>query len=275
MEYGVIDPDYFQTLRIPLLEGRAFSDADTRSSVPAIILNDVLAHQFWPGSSAIGRRVVNATGERYEVVGVVRRTKYMSVSEDPKPYAYFPLARNGARTAGIVARGSGDPGTYLREIAEAVRGIAPDVPLYDVSTMADRVRKSTAPALGGATALSIVAVMALGLTALGLYGTMAQAVSRRTYEIGVRRALGARDADVVQLVVGEATVLVAAGTVLGLAAGFFSAPLLRSLLYDVDRYDPIAFGVAPLVLLTVAIATSWIPALRAVRVDPATALRYE
>src|SRR5439155_1911036 len=139
---------------------------------------------------------------------------------------------------------------------DAVHAIAPDVALYEVSTMADRVRKSMAPALGGATALSIVSLMALALTSLGVYGTIAQAVSRRTYEIGVRRALGARDRDVVQLVVGEATVLVVAGTALGLAAGFLSAPLLRRVLYDVDRYDPIVFGVAPLVLLTVSIVAS-------------------
>ena len=257
------------------MEGRAFSDADTRSSAPVIVLNDVLARQFWPGSSAIGRRVVNATGERYEVVGVVRRAKYMSVGEDSKPYAYFPLARNGARTAGLVARGSGDAATYLREIGDAVHAIAPDVALYEVSTMADRVRKSMAPALGGATALSIVSLMALALTSLGVYGTIAQAVSRRTYEIGVRRALGARDRDVVQLVVGEATVLVAVGTAIGLAAGFASAPLLRSLLYDVDRSDPIVFGVAPVVLLAVSIVAASIPTWRAICINAAAALRYE
>jgi putative ABC transport system permease protein len=275
LECGVIDPDYFRTLRIPLLDGRGFTDGDTQSSSPVIILNDVIAHQFWPGARAVGRRVVNATGERYEVVGVVRRSKYMSVGEEPRPYVYFPLARNGADAAGIVARGTGDAGTYLREIGDAIHAIAPDVALYDVSTMADRVRKSMAPALGGATALSIVALMALVLTSLGLYGTIAQVVSRRTYEIGVRRALGARDRDVVRLVVGDAIGLVIAGTAIGLAGGFGIAPLLRSVLYDVDRLDPLAFGVAPLVLLAVCIMGSWIPTWRAVRINAATALRYE
>jgi len=275
LEYGVVDPDYFRTLRIPVLEGRAFTDADTQSSAPVIILNDVLAHQFWPDSRASGRRVVNATGERYEVVGVVRRSKYMSVGEDPKPYAYFPLARNGARSAGIVARGSGDAGRYLREIGDAIHAIAPDVPLYEAGTMADRVRKSTAPALGGATALSIVALMALVLTSLGLYGTIAQVVSRRTYEIGVRRALGARDRDVVRLVVGDAMGLVIGGAAIGAAGGFGSAPLLRSVLYDVDRLDPLVFGAAPFVLIAVCIAASWIPTWRAIRINAATALRYE
>jgi len=275
LEYAVVDPDYFQTLRIPVLEGRAFGDRDTRGSAPVIILNDVVAHQFWPGERAAGRRVVNAEGDRYEVVGVVRRSKYMSVGEDPKPYVYFPLARQGALAGGIIARGTGDAGTYLREMTAAIHAIAPDVALYETGTMADRVRKSMAPAIGGATSLSIVGLMALVLTSLGLYGTIAQTVSRRTYEIGVRRALGARDRDVVLLVIGEAMLLVIAGVGVGVSGGFAAAPLLRNLLYDVDRFDPLVFGLAPLILLAVCASASWIPAWRAVRINAATALRYE
>ncbi|OLC40293.1 MAG: hypothetical protein AUH43_26580 [Acidobacteria bacterium 13_1_40CM_65_14] len=275
LEYAVVDPDYFQTLRIPVLEGRAFGDRDTRGSPPVIILNDVVAHQFWPGERAIGRRVVNANGDRYEVVGVVRRSKYMSVGEDPKPYVYFPLARQGAGAAGIVARGTGDAGTYLREMTAAIHAIAPDLALYETATLADRVMKSMAPAIGGATSLSIVGLMALVLTSLGLYGTIAQTVSRRTYEIGVRRALGARDRDVVLLVIGEAMLLVIAGVGVGVSGGFAAAPLLRNLLYNVDRFDPLVFGLAPLVLLVVCVVASWIPTWRAVRINAATALRYE
>jgi predicted permease len=275
LEYAVVDPDYFRTLRIPVLEGRAFGDRDTRGSPPVIILNDVVAHQFWPGERAIGRRVVNANGDRYEVVGVVRRSKYMSVGEDPKPYVYFPLARQGAGAAGIVARGTGDAGTYLREMTAAIHAIAPDLALYETATLADRVMKSMAPAIGGATSLSIVGLMALVLTSLGLYGTIAQTVSRRTYEIGVRRALGARDRDVVLLVIGEAMLLVIAGVGVGVSVGFATAPLLRNLLYNVDRFDPLVFGLAPLVLLVVCVVASWIPTWRAVRINAATALRYE
>lgn len=275
LEYAVVDPDYFRTLRIPVLEGRVFGDRDTRGSPPVIILNDVVAHQFWPGERAIGRRVVNANGDRYEVVGVVRRSKYMSVGEDPKPYVYFPLARQGAGAAGIVARATGDAGTYLREMTAAIHAIAPDVALYETATLADRVMKSMAPAIGGATSLSIVGLMALVLTSLGLYGTIAQTVSRRTYEIGVRRALGARDRDVVLLVIGEAMLLVIAGVGVGVSGGFAAAPLLRNLLYNVDRFDPLVFGLAPLVLLVVCVVASWIPTWRAVRINAATALRYE
>jgi predicted permease len=275
LEYAVVDPSYFRALRIPVLEGRDFDERDTRDAAPVIILNDVVARQFWPGQTPLGRRVVNAKGERYEVIGVVRRSKYMSVSEDPKPYVYFPLARQGAGAAGIVARGTGDDKTFLREVIAEIHAFAPDIALYETGTMAERVRKSMAPAIGGAAALSIVGVMALALTSLGLYGTIAYAVSRRTYEIGVRRALGARDGDVIRLVIKDAMLLVAAGTGIGLAAGFAGAPLLRSLLHDVDRFDPVVFGVSPLVLLAVCVAASWIPAWRAIRINAAAALRCQ
>jgi putative ABC transport system permease protein len=274
IEYGVVDSDYFRTMRIPVLEGRAFTEADARSS-NAIILNDVIARQFWPGERAVERYVVNARGERYEVVGVARRSKYMSVGEEPKPYAYFPIGRGGALAATLVARGAGDPGSYLREIGETVRAIAPDVPLYDVATMNDRIRKSMAATIGGAASLSIIALMALALTALGLYGTIAHSVGRRTHEIGVRRALGARDRDVVGLVVRDAVLLVGCGAGAGIAAAILAVPLLRSLLYSVDRFDPVVFGVAPLVLLAAAAAASWVPTWRALRINAAEALRHE
>jgi putative ABC transport system permease protein len=160
-------------------------------------------------------------------------------------------------------------------VTAAIHALAPDVALYETGTMAERVTKSMAPAIGGATSLSIVGLMALMLTSLGLYGTIAQTVGRRTYEIGVRRALGASDRDVVGLVVSDAMRLVIAGAGLGLAAGLAAAPLVRSLLYHVDRFDPVVFGIAPLVLIAVCVVASSIPTWRALRINAATALRYE
>src|SRR5262249_40593634 len=139
----------------------------------------------------------------------------------------------------------------------------------------DRITKSMAPAIGGATSLSIVGALALALTSLGLYGTIGYAVSRRTYEIGIRRALGAADGDVLRLVVSDAVRLVLAGAVIGLAAGLIGAPLGRSLLYCVDRFDPVVFGVSPLVLIAVCAVASSIPAWRAIRINPAEALRRQ
>jgi len=275
-EFALVDVDYFRTLRIPLVDGRDFSGRDRRDSPAVIIVNDVVVHLFWPGArSAVGRSVVSPTGARFEVVGVARRSKYFSIGEEPRPYVYFPLRQGAARALTIVARVSGDPGSHLRALASKVRELDSISPTYDTSTMSQHVAVAMAPASGGATALAIVGLLALVLTALGLYGIVAQAVSGRTYEIGVRRALGAEDHDIAWLVIGSAMTLVALGIAAGLGLGFGSARLLRTLLYGVDAADPLVFGVAPLVLLAVCAAAAGLPTWRAIRISAATALRYE
>ncbi len=275
-EFARVDTDYFRTLRIPLVDGRDFTDRDRPPSPDVIIVNDVVARLFWPGAaSVVGRYVVTPSGERYEVVGVARRSKYFSIGEDPRPYVYLPLGQGTARAMSIVARVSGDPGTRLRALVAKVRDLDPVVPQFDATTMADRVTLSLAPTSGGATALGIVGMLALVLTSLGLYGIIAQTVSRRTYEIGVRRALGAQDRDVAWIVVGQAIVLVLAGIALGLVAALGSARLLRTLLYSVNLADPVVFGGAPLALIAVCIVAACVPTWRALRINAATALRYE
>ena len=275
-EFATVDTQYLRTLGTALVEGREFTERDSASSPKVIILNDVLARQFWPNDSAIGRHVVNAAGSRFEVVGVARRSKYFSIGEDPKPYVYVPLRQGAAGAMTVVGRASsGDPATYLREIGAAIRHLDPAVPLYDVTTMAERVALAMAPASGGAAALGIVGAVALALTALGLYGVVAQTVAHRTYEIGVRRALGAQDRDVARLVVAQAMGLVSLGLAGGLGAGLGSARLLQRLLYAVDPADPIVFGVAPVVLLAVCALAAWVPTWRAMRIDAAAALRCQ
>ena len=275
-EFATVETGYLRTVGTPLLEGREFTERDTAAAPLVIILNDVLAHQFWPNASAIGRHVSTGPGNRFEVVGVARRSKYFSIGEDPKPYVYFPLRQGATRAMTVVARASGgDPATYLREIGDTIRRLDPIAPLYDVTTMAERVAMSMAPATGGAAALGIVGVVALALTALGLYGVVGQAVAHRTYEIGVRRALGAQDRDVARLVVAHAMGLVILGMAGGLAAGLGSARLLQRLLYGVDPADPVVFGVAPLVLIAVCVLAAWVPTWRAVRINAAAALRCE
>jgi putative ABC transport system permease protein len=197
------------------------------------------------------------------------------VGEQPKPYVYFPLRQGRARAMTIVARGTGDPTTYLREMRDAVHAMEPTAPLYDVKTMAEHVAVALAPATGGATVFGIVALIGLALTSLGLYGTISQTVSRRTYEIGVRRALGADNRDVVWLVVRAAMSVVLIGLVVGVVSGLIGARLLRALLYGVDTADPLVFGLASVVLVLVCLVAAWVPAYRATRISAATALRYE
>ena len=275
-ELARVDTDYFRTLKLPLVEGREFTDSDRMQSRPVVIVNEFVARQYWPGiRSVVGKYVTTPEGERYEVVGVARLSKYFSIGEDPRPYVYFPLRQGGARTTTIVARTSSDDAEYVRAMVAAIRDLDPVVPVYDVTTMRARVATSLAPTTGGAAALSVVGVLALILTSLGLYGIVAQTVSGRTYEIGVRRALGARDGDVVTLVVRDALVMVIAGVACGLAAAMAGAPLLRAVLYDVNPADPVVFGAAPGVLLAVAAAAASVPAWRAIRINAATALRHD
>jgi len=250
-EFAVVETDYFRTLRIPLIEGRDFNDRDTQASQDVIILNDVVARQFWTDGRAIGRHVVNPMGQRFEVVGVVRRSKYLSVGEDPKPYVYFPLRQGASDAMAVVARGSGDTGAYLRAIEDVVRRLDPTAPLYNVTTLSERVAMSLAPTTGGATGLGIVGVMALALTSLGLFG------------------------DVIWLVMRDAIGLVALGVACGLAAALAASPILGALLYSVDAADPLVFGLAPAVLVVVCLVAAWLPTYRATRINAATALRYE
>jgi predicted permease len=274
-EFAVVEPDYFKTLRIPFVEGRDFSANDGAEAPPVVILNDVVARQFWGDSSALGRYIVNPEGERFEVIAVVRRSKYMSVGEDPRPYVYFPLRQGASHAMTIVARGQGDTAQHLREIVAAVRRFDATAPIYENAPMSERVARSLAATSGGAAGLVAISLMSLLLTSLGLFGAVAQAVGRRTYEIGVRRALGAPDRNVIWVVVRDVFLLVAAGMVAGVLMAVPASRALRSLLHNVDPADAVVFGAAPIILLAVAALAAWLPAYRATRINAAAALRYE
>jgi ABC-type antimicrobial peptide transport system permease subunit len=261
-------------MRIPLLAGRGFTDRDVESNPVAIVVNDVVARQFWPGGVAVGRRVTSRSGGSYEVVGDARRGKYLSLGEDPKPFVYFPLRQSGARSMTVIVRGA-DPNALLKQVQEIVHSMDATVALYDVMLMSTHVAAALAPAESGATAIGTIGLLALVLTSLGLYGTVAHTVGRRTYEIGVRRALGAQDRDVVWLVVRDATTLVILGLTGGAVAAVAASRVLRGLLYGVGTDDPLVFGLAPIVLVLVCGVAAWLPARRAVRVETAGALRHE
>jgi predicted permease len=276
VEFAVVDADYFSTMRIPMLAGRDFDATDTSDAPAAAIVNDVLARQYWGAGTAIGRRLVTRDGGRLRVVGVVRHSKYLSLSESPKPYVYLPLRQGHADAMTIVARASGgESGLLLRAIADTVRRLEPEAPLYEMTTMARRVALSLAPARGGAIAVGAVAVMALLLTAVGLFGIVAQAVSRRTFEIGVRRALGAPDRSVVWLMVRDTMAPVGIGCGVGLASAIAVQPVLGAVLYDVERLDPLVVVMAPAVIGVVCAGAAWLPSRRAALISPAAALRRE
>jgi ABC-type antimicrobial peptide transport system permease subunit len=175
----------------------------------------------------------------------------------------------------VLIRAAGPATAVLQKVRDAVRALDNTVPLYNVDSMSEHVDFALLPARGGAAVLNVVGLVALTLMALGLYGMQAHMVGRRTFEIGVRRALGAPDGDVVLLVVRQALRLVLVGLVIGIILGLVGSRFLTSLLYSVEAADPLVFGLAPVLLTLVSILATWVPTYRAVRIDPARALRYE
>jgi putative ABC transport system permease protein len=274
-EFSAIGTRFFDTLRIVVLDGRDFTDRDYQPDARVVILNDVLARRLWPDGRAVGRYVVDPDGERFEVVGVVRRSKYLSIGEAPKSYMYIPYSLGGPRAMTIVVRARGDAQRQLQAITSLVRRHDPLAALYEVGLLSSRVDTALAPATGAASSLTIVGAIALALTALGLFGGVAHAVGRRTYEIGVRRALGAPGASVVRLVAGETMALVAGGLGAGIVLSLIASRATAALLYEVDPLDPLALGLSPLILLVVCAAAVWLPTWRALRINAAAALRYE
>jgi predicted permease len=273
VEFAIVEIGYFETMRIPLIEGRDFADRDTGGAPAVAVVNDVLARQFWPDTEAIGCHLVT---RRRSHQGDRRRQALGLPSQEKTRLTYFPLRQAEHRAMTIVARGAaGDSGALLRAIGGVVRRLDPEAPLYDVTTMSERVAVSLAPASGGAVALGVVALMVLALTAVGLFGAVAHTVSRRTYEIGVRRALGATDGSVVWLMTRDAVLPVAVGIAVGVAVALAAWPVLRSILYDVQPFDPLAIGLAPAILLIVCATAAWLPSRRATRISAAAALRCE
>jgi putative ABC transport system permease protein len=275
IEYSPISSDYFRTLRIAMIEGRDFSEREARGHAPVVIVNDVMASRFWPQSSAVGRFVITPDGERFEVVGVVRRSKYLSITEEAKPYMYVPVGDGGPSALSVVARGSGDTASHLRAIESVVRRLDPHAAFYDVGTLSSRVATALAPTTSIASSVGVIGIMALALTSLGLFAAVAHAVGRRTYEIGVRRALGAPGHTIAALVTHETIVVVAGGLAVGMVVSFIASRALTALLYAVNPVDPAALGLAPAVLLLVCLVAVWLPTRRALRVDAAAALRHD
>jgi ABC-type antimicrobial peptide transport system permease subunit len=214
-------------------------------------------------------------GDSYEVVGVARSVKYLTLGEEPTPYIYRPLAQTGASTMTLIVRTAADPTGLIRELRPAVRVVDDRVAVYNVETMTDRMRLAYLPATSGAAVLTLLGIVALMLTAVGLYGTVDYAAGRRTHEIGVRRALGAQQAAIVWLVVRRVALFAAAGLAVGAGAGLIGSRALRTLLYDVDPFDHLVAALASVVMVGVCTIAAGVPAWRAAHIDPAVALRRE
>jgi putative ABC transport system permease protein len=272
-----VTPDYFNTLQIPLQQGRVFTDQDDMQTPKVALVNEAMARQLWPGESPIGRRLWVRKDEKFwrEVVGVVSDTKG-ELDKPAEPQLYVPYAQDqNWPWLSFVVRTKGEPAALAGSVREAVRSVDKRIATYNVKTMNDVVLRSAAQWRVPMLLLSAFAGVAMLLAMLGIYGITSYYVTQRTHEIGVRMALGAQIADVLRLVLRRAMLLAVVGVGIGVLGAFAVTRYLTSLLYGVRPFDAITFVSVALGLVLVALIASLIPARRATKVDPLVALRYE
>ena len=271
-----VEPRYFQTLRIPLLRGREFTDGDLPGAPAVSLVNETMARRFWSGKNPIGARL-RLFGESapVEIVGVVKDSTYKSLGEPPRLMVYLCLRQNYSPSVTVCVRTSGDPEALLRAVRREIHALDPSVLVSDAQTMRAVMHDSLwAPRLGAILFATFGALAGL-LTVVGIYGVISYSVGQRTREMGIRMALGAQAGDVLRQVLAEGTILVAWGIVLGLCATVTLGGVLSTMLFGVSARDPLTLGAVILVLLATAWAACYVPALRATRIDPMTALRDE
>jgi macrolide transport system ATP-binding/permease protein len=274
ISFNEVSDGYFETLRIPIVAGRSFTERDVDGAVPAAIVNETMARRYWRDGDPVGRNIT-AGGERIQIVGVAKDGKYRSLSESPRPYMYFPLAQRYRSAVKLHVRSAGETGATLNTIRDVLREMDPDLPITETMPITDHLEQAIFAQRIAATLLGIFGALALTLAGVGLYGVMAYAVSERTHEMGIRLALGARPGELRGMVVASGMKVAAVGLAIGAAGAAAVSRLLTSLLNGVSPTDPVTFAVVLATLAAVAFLAAFIPARRASLVDPIVALRYE
>ena len=278
-QYRPVSPAYFRTLRIPLRAGREFTAVDGTSAPNVAVIGERLARRFWPDGDGIGKRVTigheNGFGPWMTVVGVAADVVESSLDREPRFAIYVPFAQDPMSGMHLAVRSHSDPSILVRAVVSEVRRLDRELPVFQVETMRQLASDEVTGLRYIAILMTIFGAIALVLALVGFYGVMSYAVSERTQEIGVRIALGARRSDVLALVFRRALGITLAGVAAGIAAAFALARVLAGLVFGVSATDAATFTGVALLLAAVALAASYIPARRATRVDPTTALRYE
>jgi putative ABC transport system permease protein len=273
-----VTPDYFSVMRIPLRRGRLFTAADRNGSVEVMIIAEQTARTLWPGGDPIGQRVRiggATSGPWRTIVGIVGDVRHHELAAPPTLQMYTPHAQLTDSFLTLVIRASGDPTLLAAEARRAISSVGRDVPISGVAPLHALVARSIGPRRFVMWLLELFGAMALVMTAVGLYGVIAYSVSERTREIGIRTALGASRSDIVRLVLGRGAALVASGLAIGVVAAAGAARFLRESLYAVTATDPASFAAVAAVLFAVSLAAQIVPVVRAMRIDPAIALRQE
>jgi len=276
---NLVSPGYFSHMRIPLLQGREFTDADREGAPRVAIVSETFARHYLGGAEAAGRTFSIWGGQRIlTVIGVARDIKVNSLGESNQPYYYVPIQQSFSSDTGVAIQlrtAAADPMTLLPTLRAVVRELDPNVPLFEAITLEDYIAAARFAQKIAASLLGFLSAIALALTALGLYGVLAFAVAQRTPEIGIRLALGALPGDIFRLVLGRGAVLIAFGLGLGLLAAGGAVRGIASLLYGVSPFEPALVAMAAVPVVLAAFAACWLPARRATKVDPLVALRAE
>ena len=278
-DYVSVSPEYFRVMQIPLLRGRDFSAGDAMGSPLVAIISNTFARMYFPNENPVGRQLAFGFppngGLQRQIVGVVGDIRDQQLSAKPGPMMYVPFAQAPFWGGAIVSRTNLDPSAVASLVRADVSKMDANLPVTDVRTLPQILQNSTAAPRFRTTLLAAFGGMALLLSAAGIFGVISYSVSRRTREIGIRLALGAKPPDVLRQILIEGAKLAAIGLAIGIVAALALTHFIRGLLYQVSADDPWTFAGAALILFAVAIAACWFPAWRAMRVEPASALRYE
>jgi putative ABC transport system permease protein len=281
VNYRVVSPNYFRALSIPVLQGRAYTDRDGENAPRVMIVNQKLAQDIFPGEEPVGKRITfgnvdnNQQPVWWEIVGVVANVRSIELREEPMPELYFSSSQDLWPAMSIVVRSSVEPSSLSGSLRQIVNEVDKSVPVSSVKTMDHVVSESITQPRFNLFLLGLFSTVAMLLSAAGIYGVTAYAVTQRTHELGIRIALGAQVSDVLKMILGQGMAVIGIGVALGLVAAFALVRLLRSLLFGVGENDPLTFVAITLGLLLVALIACYIPARRATKVDPLVALRYE
>lgn len=279
--YRNVTPNYFRAMGVPVLQGRAYTDRDNSSAPLAMIVNEILAEQNFPGENPVGKRIAfrgnenNQQPDWFEIVGVVANVRSLELRQEPTAELYFASAQDAFQSMAFVVRSSVESESIAGAIRQAVAEVDRTVPVSNVQTMEHIVSTSVTQPRFNLFLVGLFSVVALLLSAAGIYGVTSYTVTQRTHELGIRLALGAQMSDVLRMILGQGMAVIMIGVGLGLVAAFGLLRLMRSLLFGVTETDPLTYAGITLMLIVVALVACYVPARRATKVDPLEALRYE
>jgi predicted permease len=273
---ALVGPDYLKTMQIPLAPRRDFTAHDTETSQPVAVVNQSFADRYWPKQNPLGKRIVTDISDKtFTVVGVTRNSYFANLNADPGPYLYFSLYQIYRPSMTVHVRVSGDPMAFSAAVEKVVHELNPDLPLHDVSTLKTTIQLATVGTRIAGTFVGAFGLLALVLAAVGIYGVVSYTTRQRMPELAIRLALGAERRDVFRLVLGQGIRLALVGVSIGLVVSILLTRFLKNLLFGVTSTDAITFSSVAVLLCLVALAACFVPALRATKVDPMTALRYQ